>query len=105
LTLLTEKKGTYSIEITYANLTQGGVFELAIAGQIFEHTVENVGKKEKAKQSPLAVNYKTFVLGEVDLKPGKHSLTIKPKRINKEAIKLHQGLMTLRDVTLVPNLK
>jgi hypothetical protein len=68
------------------------------------HTGQNVGKKEKARPSPLGANYKTFVLGEVSLKPGRYSLTIKPKKINEEAIKFHQGLMILRDITLVPNL-
>ena len=92
----------FNIEITYANLTKGGEFDLSIAGKSFKHTVQDIGKKEKAKESPLAVNYKTFVLGQVVLKSGKYQLTIKPKKINKEAIKLHQGLMTLRDVTLVP---
>lgn len=100
--LVAKKEGTYNIEITYANLTEGGVFELTIAGQSFEHNVQKIGKKPKAKLSPLSVNYKTFVLGEVELKSGIYNLTIKPKKINEEAINLHQGLMTLRDVTLTP---
>ncbi len=102
--LLVKEHGTYNVEITYASLVDGGVFELNIAGHSFEHAVENIGKKPNAKLSPLAVNYKTFTLGEVDLKPGLYSLIVKPKEINEDAIKLHQGLMTLRDITLVPTL-
>lgn len=102
--LLVEEKGTYNLEVSYASLVDGGSFELTIAGHSFEHTVENIGKTPKAKLSPLAVNYKTFTLGEVDLKPGRYQLAVKPKKINEEAIKLHQGLMTLRDITLVPTI-
>lgn len=103
--LLAEEKGSYSLEITYANLTQGGSFELTIAGQSFEHIVKKVDYNPKAKKSPLVVNYKTFNLGEIDLKRGKHILTIKPIHITEEAKVLHQGLMTLRDVTLVSIIK
>jgi alpha-L-fucosidase len=100
--LLVEKDESYSVEITYANLTEGGVFELTVAGQTFEHTVKLIAFNPKAKQSPLIVKYKTFELGEVNLKPGRYKLTIKPIKINDEAKKYHQGLMTFRDVTLVP---
>ena len=102
--LLVTESGTYNLEVTYASLVEGGRFELTIAGHSFEHTVRNIGKKPKAKISPLAVNYKTFTLGEVDLQPGRYQLTVKPKKINEEAIKFHQGLMILRDITLVPTL-
>lgn len=101
--LLVEEVGSYNLEITYASMVEGGNFDLTIAGQSFEHTVEDIGKKPKGKLSPLISNYKTITLGQVKLTPGRHKLTIKPKKINKEAIALHQGLMTLRDVTLVPN--
>ncbi len=101
--LLVEVNGTYKVEITYASLIDGGTFELTIAGHSFEHTVRNIGEKPKSKLSPLLVNYKTFVLGEVELKPGRYQLTIKPIKINDDAKKYHQGLMVLRDITLVPN--
>ena len=102
--LLTKEEGTYDIEISYASLVSGGSFELSIAGKTFEHTVVNIGKRPKAKESPLAVNFKTFVLGDVHLMPGNHNLIIKPVGITEEAVRLHQGLMTLRDVTLVPKI-
>ncbi|MGQ1786146.1 alpha-L-fucosidase [Saccharicrinis sp. GN24d3] len=101
--LLVKENGTYNVEITYASLVDGGSFELTLAGQTYEHAVQNIGKKPRAKNSPLSVNYKTFVLGEMQLKPGRYQLTIKPKKINEEAINWHQGLMILRDLTLVPN--
>lgn len=101
--LLVKKDGNYNLEITYANFTNGGVFELTIAGQSFQHTVEKIKMNPKAKLSPLIVNYKTFNLGKVELKPGRYQLAIKPIKINEESKRLHQGLMTLRDITLVPN--
>lgn len=101
--LLVEKNGKYKLEITYANLVDGGAFELTLAGQHFKHTVKAIPLNPKAKKSPLIVSYKTFDLGEIGLNRGRYKLTIKPLEINDEAIKLHQGLMTLRDVTLVPN--
>lgn len=102
--LFVEKNGTYNLEISYASLMEGGTFELTVAGQPFKHTVKNIGVNPKAKLSPLIVKYLTFNLGEVKLKPGRYKLTIKPININAEAIELHQGLMTLRDITLVPKL-
>ncbi|SDR65393.1 alpha-L-fucosidase [Polaribacter sp. KT25b] len=101
--LLVEKNGKYNLEITYASLVAGGAFELFIAGQNFKHTVKEVEYNPKAKKSPLRVDYKTFTLGEVVLKSGRYQLVIKPIEISEEAKKLHQGLMMLRDVTLVPN--
>ncbi len=101
--LLVEENGSYNLEITYASLVEGGSFELTIAGQSFKHTVENIGKNPKAKFSPSIANYQTFTLGEVKLKPGRYKLAIKPINITDDAKKYHQGLMTLRDITLVPN--
>ena len=101
--LLVEEKGTYNLEITYASLVEGGTFEITIAGQSFKHTIENIGRNPKAKLSPLNVNYHTFPLGEVKLKPGRYQLNIKPINITDDAKKYHQGLLTLRDITLVPN--
>lgn len=101
--LLVEKDGSYNIEVTYGNLVDGGIFELTIAGEKFKHIVKAIPLHPKAKKSPLKIKYNTIVLGEICLKPGRYKLSIKPLKINKEAKKLHQGLMTLRDVTLVPN--
>lgn len=100
--LLAEEEGDYAIEITYANLTSGGSFEVKIANQTFEHTVKKIDKQPKAKESPLSVNYKTFNLGKVKLEPGRYKLSVKPIHITEEAIVYHQGLMTLRDITLIP---
>ncbi|MGJ8758952.1 MAG: alpha-L-fucosidase [Polaribacter sp.] len=100
--LLVEKDGSYNIEISYGNLVDGGSFELSIAGKRFKHIVKAISLHPKAKKSPLIINYKTVELGDVDLKPGRYKLLIKPLEINEEAKKLHQGLMSLRDVTLVP---
>ena len=80
-----EENGTYNLEITYASLVNGGTFELTIAGQTFEHTVQIVDWNEKARLSPLAVNYKTFTFGTVELKPGRFQLTVKPIEINDES--------------------
>jgi alpha-L-fucosidase len=101
--ILAKKEGSYNIEITYGNLVDGGTFELTIAGEKFEHAVKAIPLHSKAKKSPLIIKYKTFDLGNVILKPGKYKLSIKPLKINDDAKKLYQGLMTLRDVTLVPN--
>ncbi|MDO7172372.1 alpha-L-fucosidase [Mariniflexile sp. AS56] len=100
--VLVEQDGVYNIEITYGNLVDGGAFQLTIAGKRFEHTVKAIPLHPKAKKSPLIVKYETFNLGEITLKPGRYKLIIKPLVIRDEAIKLHQGLMTFRDVTLVP---
>ncbi|WP_158973653.1 alpha-L-fucosidase [Cellulophaga sp. L1A9] len=100
--LLVEKDGSYNVEITYGSLVDGGVFELTIADKTFQHTVKAIPLHPKAKESPLIVKYNTLVLGDVTLKPGRYKMTIKPLKIDNEAKRLHQGLMTLRDVTLVP---
>lgn len=60
--------------------TADASLELFIAGQSFEYSVQNIGKKPKAKLSPLAINYKIFVISKVDLKPGRYSLIIKAKK-------------------------
>jgi len=41
-------------------------------------------------------------LGEIALVPGRHTLSVRPLRISEDAKKYHQGLMRLRDVTMVP---
>jgi len=100
--VLVEQDGSYNVEITYANLVDGGAFELVVAGQHFKHSVKAIEYNSRAKKSPLRVDYKTFTLGKVELKQGRYQLAIKPVEINEEAKRLCQGLMTLRDVTLVP---
>ncbi|MFB9052722.1 GH116 family glycosyl-hydrolase [Formosa undariae] len=45
----------------------------------------------------------SYKVKNISNKPISISLIIRPLQINEEAKKLHQGLMTLRDVTLVLN--
>ena len=99
--IFVEEKGTYNLEITYGSWVEGGKFEVLIAGQSFQQTVQKIEKNPKAKISPLSQKYETFTLGQVQLKPGRHLLAVKPIQITEDAKKLHQGLMVLRDITLV----
>ena len=102
--LFAEKSGKYKIEITYGSWIEGGTFLVEVAGQSFQHTVQKMEIGESLRQwAPLVVEYKTVTLGEVTLVPGRHILSVSPVKISEDAKKYHQGLMRLRDITMVPN--
>ena len=101
--IFAEKSGKYKVEITYGSWIEGGTFLVEVAGQSFQHTVQKMELGESLRQwAPLIVEYKTVTLGEIALVPGRHTLSVRPLRISEDAKKYHQGLMRLRDVTLLP---
>ena len=98
-----EEKGSFNCEITYASFVKSGRFELTIAGQSFNHTVEKIQIDPKTKLTPLIVISKIFTLGNVELTRVRYKSTVKSINITDEAIRLNQGLMTFREVTRIPN--
>ena len=82
---------------------ESGEFELKIAGQSIIHKIQKIEITDRVKRyGPMIVEYQTITLGTVNLKPGRHKLSIKPITISAECKKYHQGLMKIRDVALIP---
>ncbi len=101
--ILAQKKGTFTIEMTYGSWLESGICEVEIDGQKLQHKIEKLEIREGLKTwAPLIVQYQTVDLGEIILNEGRQTLRMKPLKITEEAKKYHQGLMRLRDITLVP---